>query len=74
MVLSSLVSEFLPHTGADLNAVPPSPRDFDGEVVLKAFEFEDQDVWLNIGIMVSMLVVYRLLGALWSHFFHLGKK
>jgi ABC-type multidrug transport system permease subunit len=66
--------ELFPLTGADLNAVPPSPQDFDGELVLKAFEFEDQDVWLNIGIMASMLVVYRLLGALWSHFFHLGKK
>lgn len=39
-------------TGADLSAVPPAPHDFDGELVLKTFEFDDQDVGFNIGIMV----------------------
>ena len=41
--------------GADLSAVPPAAKDFDGSDVLKSFEFEDQDVWFNIGIMVLLL-------------------
>lgn len=40
------------NTGADMSAVPPAPQDFDGELVLETFEFDDQDVGLNILIMV----------------------
>jgi hypothetical protein len=35
-----------------MSAVPPAPQDFDGELVLETFEFDDQDVGLNILIMV----------------------
>lgn len=59
--------------GADLTAVPPAPQDFGGELVLKSFEFEDQDVWENMGVMVGMMLIYRAMAMLWSHIFHHGK-
>ena len=46
--------------GADPNAVPPSLVDFDGADVLKSFEFEDQDFWLNICIMVLFSLSNKL--------------
>eukprot|EP01043_Picozoa_sp_COSAG02_P016925 COSAG02_NODE_756_length_17532_cov_5.673550_2_plen_609_part_00 len=59
---------------ADPNAVPPAPEDFSGDMVLKAFEFEDQDVWLNMAVMAGMMLIYRGAAMLWSYTFHHGKK
>ena len=59
--------------GADLNAVPPSPQDFSGKLVLKSFDFEDQDVWQNMAVMAVMMLIYRALAMIWSHIFHHGK-
>lgn len=60
--------------GADLSAVPPAPHSINGTQVLQSFEFEDQDVWLNMAVMLGMMVLYRVCAMLWSHKFHHGKK
>ena len=38
------------------------------------FEFEDQDVWQNMAVMVGMMLIYRGAAMLWSYIFHHGKK
>ena len=59
---------------ADPDTIPPAPHDFPGSEVLKQFEFEDQDVWQNMAVMVGMMFIYRGAAMLWSYIFHHGKK
>eukprot|EP00428_Durinskia_dybowskii_P003181 CAMPEP_0170283178 /NCGR_PEP_ID=MMETSP0116_2-20130129/41618_1 /TAXON_ID=400756 /ORGANISM="Durinskia baltica, Strain CSIRO CS-38" /LENGTH=61 /DNA_ID=CAMNT_0010534539 /DNA_START=99 /DNA_END=280 /DNA_ORIENTATION=- len=56
----------------DLSIHPPVTADYSGNLVLANFEFADEDLAVNCMIMAGMVFVYRLVAAIWQHFFHTG--
>jgi len=58
----------------DLSVHPPAWADFSGNLILDNFDFADEDLATNFAIMVAMVFIYRLVAAVWQHFFHTGLK
>lgn len=56
------------------NSFPPFPEDVDGKSVIDNLDFISNDRWVNIGVLVVMLIVYRAFAYLWIAKFHDGKK
>ena len=45
-----------------------------GETVLRQYDYEDTDKTANMIVLIAMMLVYRLVAALWMWKFHTGKK
>ena len=45
-----------------------------GDQVLALYGMEDTDPKANFAVLVAMVVVYRVLAAVWMYYFHTGKK
>ena len=57
-----------------MNSQPPWVEARTGESVLEAYDFEDVDKWANMGVLLAMVFLYRLLAALIMHYNHTGKR